>query len=960
MTKNESGDRPGDRPGTAFAADLDLLPDVVRGVLQRRGETDWSVRQGDFWCSVSPGEGSRREQGWKLHVAATPLSATLVLAAAARVLVAERATFKFAGTLDRVRSLTNARVRRGGGGKFLTVYPDDDQHFLRLAERLHQETEGLPGPGILSDRRYRPNSLVHYRYGAFLGVPTLTRDGTVEPMLRAPDGTPEPDRREAWVTTPSWATSALPEPETAPRPARKPGQKPTAVLLNDRYVVRKAIRHAYRGGVYRAEDQHTGAEVVIKEARPHVGGELDGSDEQGALRHEAQVMETLRPLGVTPAAVETFTQGGNLFLVQELVPGLTLRDWAAERRRRELSETVDVALALVETVALLHGQDQVIRDLSPNNVMVRPDGGVRLIDVESVRHRTEPAVRRYTPGYAAPEVTDATERMTTMDPEADLYGLGMVLLHLATGVDTVLLTDLPRDRTADERIHALVDLALAEHPEAAPLRPLLLGLTVADPAARWSLERTRAHLTALAPATGGTASTTGATTGATATADGPAPLAGEALDRLTRDAVEHLIRTHGTGDKPHLWPQEGFAATNDPLNVQHGAGGTLGALVRAATVLPEHRKLRETVTETADWIARRLTPEEECLPPGSPTLPGLYFGRSGTAWALLDAARLLDDDTLADTAARLARAVPTDWPNRDICHGASGAGMTQLAFWRTTGEPDFLQRALDTAEAIVAVTEEHPAGVIWPIPADFDSALAGNRSYGFAHGTAGVGALLLAAAEAGDREDLLDRARAAGDTLVRLAQVDGDQATWPGGDRAADGAAQAVHWCDGASGIGTFLVRLWRTTGHAPYRELAELAARAVRRTAWRSAPVACHGLTGQMDFLLDMAAALGEDHYRRSAGELAAHAHSRAVLRDGLLVLPDETLGAVTACYGTGLAGALTSLVRLGHGGTRMWMPDDLALTAPEGHREHDPGDGRQDTPADGRQADLAGSGAA
>ena len=87
----------------------------------------------------------------------------------ADVLVEERASFKFAGALDRVALLTGGRADRGGGGKFITVYPDDPELFRRLARRLHAATLGLRGPRILSDRPYAPGSLVHDRYGGPLG-----------------------------------------------------------------------------------------------------------------------------------------------------------------------------------------------------------------------------------------------------------------------------------------------------------------------------------------------------------------------------------------------------------------------------------------------------------------------------------------------------------------------------------------------------------------------------------------------------------------------------------------------------------------------------------------------------------------------------------------------------------------------------------------------------------------------
>jgi hypothetical protein len=132
------------------------------------------------------------------------------------------------------------------------------------------------------------------------------------------------------------------------------------------------------------------------------------------------------------------------------------------------------------------------------------------------------------------------------------------------------------------------------------------------------------------------------------------------------------------------------------------------------------------------------------------------------------------------------------------------------------------------------------------------------------------------------------------------------------------------HWCSGSSGIGTFLARHWVATGDDRSRELAEAAAVAVRGARWRVTTTACHGLAGDGEFLLDLAVILGDPTYRDWAEELAACLDARSVLRDGRRLLPDETGTDVSAAYGTGLAGPLSFLLRLRHGGPRPWMSDD------------------------------------
>ncbi|MFB9904450.1 class IV lanthionine synthetase LanL [Allokutzneria oryzae] len=864
-------------------------------VLAEQGRGDWSVSAAGFWCRVGPPARTARVQGWKLHVSATPLSAALVLHRAATVLVEAGCEFKFAADLGKVEELTSSRYHRAQAGKFITAYPADDDHFRDLAQRLDAATAGLPGPRILSDRPVRAGSVVHYRYGAFTGVPTLTNDGVHEARIEAPDGTPVPDARSPWFTPPAWAEIPVGGVITPPPPPR-----PRApVVLNDRFLVREAIRHAARGGVYRALDQRTGSEVIIKQARAHIGALITGQDARDALRREARMLRELKGLG--PEVVDVFEQDEHVFLAETAVNGQSLGQWVyatfgrdGDGRGLELSRALDLARRLTALLAEVHARDVVYRDFTPGNVMLTPAGELKLIDPEIAARPGEWTYLAYTPGYAAPEAVTAPKHGPAPDMAVDLYSLGTVLFYLATGVDPAFPDEPRGGRSHGERLAEVMRAVGGRNESARALAPVVLGLTTTDPGERWSLERTAMYLVDMPQHL--------------STVDLPECKA----DRLLEDGLAHILRTMDNAGE-RLWPSNDFGEQTDPCNVQHGAAGVLGVLTRASEVFGTPA-LRDGVAKVAAWIDERRDAVSQLL-------PGLHFGRSGTAWALLDAARHLDDGTLAEHAVELALRLPVRWPNPDVCHGAAGSGLAQLHFWRSTGRTEFLERVVDCADGVLGASVSTDEGVFWPVPRDFDSNLAGIRHYGFGHGVAGVGAFLLAAAEETGREDYLTAARAAGDTLlvsaVRQEWEDGStSAYWRTDQRIAENDTDMrYHWCSGSSGVGTFLLRLGRATGIAEYHCLAEEAAVAVRRSRWSASTVACHGLAGNGDFLLD----LGSEW----AQELATCMAVRATERDGLLVLPDETRLTVTVDYGTGLAGALGFLLRLRHGGPRWWMPE-------------------------------------
>jgi hypothetical protein len=896
-----------------------LLAELVRLVLRRLGADGWSEHADGFWFSVAPPDYRPPRQGWKLHVSATPLSASVVTLRAAEVLVAAGCPFKVAKGLPQVGQLVSAQADRASAGKVITAYPGEDESCVRLAEHLHRVTEHLPGPAILSDHPYRPGSLVHYRFGTFSGHPVLSNDGRHESRLRTPDGHLVPDRRRPWFSPPPWADCPFGAGEPETRAAEASGNP---VLLADRFEVGQAVRHGTGGGVYLGVDRTTGDRVVIKQARPHAGALLNGTDARDLLRHEAALLGRLAPHGFTARPVSLFEQDGHVFLAQQRIPGTSLFAWVHQRIAEAqaaglgsipLADVLPVADQVVAVITTMHAEGLVIRDLSPTNLMVTPGGEVKLVDLEFVAVPGAPATVIGTPGYAAPEQSNPPDANAGIaaapGPAADRYSLGALLLFLTSGVNPALAPELPACRGAQERLARLVRRVAASNPATRALGVAICGLLADDPARRWTLDQVRDVLAGQHRP------------GSTVAAMLPEPdrLPGPGQEALLAEGLAFLLDTMRLVNEDRLWSMPEPYADHDPRSVQCGAAGVLGLLTRAIASC-DSRRLRPAVRRAATWLDRRLRTGERLL-------PGLYFGASGALWSLFDAARVLGDADLTRDAVELAKQIPVRWPNPDICHGAAGAGMATLHLWQDTGDDELGARVRDCADGLLATATRQHGQVCWPVPTAFDSALAGVTHYGFAHGVAGVGAFLLAVAQASDDDRYLEMARAAGDTLCAVARREGAAAWWPTGEeRDPAEAVRIPHWCSGSSGVGTFLIRLWLVTGQDQHRALAEAAARAVRGARWRMGTAACHGLAGDGEFLLDLADFLGDPGYVEWAEELAACLDVRAARCAGYRLVPDESGTRISPGYGTGLSGVLSFLLRLRCGGPRPWMVDDAA----------------------------------
>ncbi|MFH8253687.1 class IV lanthionine synthetase LanL [Streptomyces roseolus] len=886
-----------------------LLEDLLhRALIATDTGERWTTGSDDMWCRVTPLDGEQRPQGWKLHVSATAASAPAVLLKSLEVLLPDSSGFKFARSLERVGALNSRATPRGSSGKFLTVYPRSDADAARLAAELHRATAGLAGPRILSDQQYAADSLVHYRYGAFVGRRRLSDDGLLVWYFEDPDGNPVEDRRTGRYTPPEWAVSPFPAPAHVPSPAPPPAA-PDPVVVGGRFAVREAIRHTNKGGVYRGSDVRTGAPVVIKETRPHVEADASGSDVRDWLRAEARALEKLRGSGLAPEPLALFEHGGHLFLAQEEVPGVPLRTWVAERFRdaggeRYGAEATAQVARLVDLVAEAHAHGCVLRDFTPGNVMVRPDGELRLIDLELAVLADDAALptRVGTPGFSAPErLVDAP-----VSPTADYYSLGATVCFVLAGKVPNLLAEEPQDRPVEERLAEWLDACLVSVRLPDGMRELILGLMRDDPDARWDPARAREALARMAAGPAAPASRP-SSPGSTPSA-APAAAGGDAIGTAVEGIVRHLVDTMTPDDDRRLWPVSTLAGETDPCTVQQGAAGVLAVLTRYFELTGDPR-LPGPLAAAGRWIADRTDPRS--------ARPGLHFGTGGTAWALYEAGRAVEDGALVDHALALAVAPQERTPSHDITHGTAGSGMARAHLWRRTGDPRLAALVGEAADRLAEAARREATGVSWPVPAEAVAQEAGKRYLGFAHGSSGIGCFLLAAASVTGRPVHRELAVAAGEHLVAHAVDVGGAAQWPAqtGD-----VPTAPYWCHGSAGIGSFLVRLWRATGDDRYGDLARAAGRAVVERASRAALTQCHGLAGNGDFLLDLADATGDPVHRARAGDLARLLVAERSRRGDHVVFPNE-YGEVSTGWSDGSAGILAFLLRVRHTEPRHWM---------------------------------------
>jgi lantibiotic modifying enzyme len=166
--------------------------------------------------------------------------------------------------------------------------------------------------------------------------------------------------------------------------------------------------------------------------------------------------------------------------------------------------------------------------------------------------------------------------------------------------------------------------------------------------------------------------------------------------------------------------------------------------------------------------------------------------------------------------------------------------------------------------------------------------------------------------EATADESFSDAARRAGYWIMRHAfETLGDSSglDWPD---VPGGASIGPFWCHGAAGVGQFFLHAAQLGVIEGAREFAVRAARSAARGARWSSPTQCHGLAGNIEFLLDMFQATSDAEYLHEAGLLGQLLQRFALESDGACVWPSESPDVISPDYMVGYAGVGACLLRL------------------------------------------------
>lgn len=200
-------------------------------------------------------------------------------------------------------------------------------------------------------------------------------------------------------------------------------------VLGGRYLLKDKVGTGGMATVYRAQDQVLNRTVAVKIMLPQYAGDATFA---ARFKQEAQAAAGLS----SPYIVGVYDwgkDGDTYYIVMEYLRGTDLKSGIRSHGALDPKKVAQIGSQICAALSVAHKHEIIHRDIKPQNIMVLPDGNIKVMDFGIARaknsHLTQDNNVLGTAHYVSPEQTRGQE----LGPTSDIYSLGVVMYECATG-----------------------------------------------------------------------------------------------------------------------------------------------------------------------------------------------------------------------------------------------------------------------------------------------------------------------------------------------------------------------------------------------------------------------------------------------------------------------------------------------------------------------------------------------
>ncbi|MHA7992895.1 Stk1 family PASTA domain-containing Ser/Thr kinase [Collinsella sp. BM28] len=200
-------------------------------------------------------------------------------------------------------------------------------------------------------------------------------------------------------------------------------------VLGGRYLLKDKVGNGGMASVYRAQDQVLDRTVAVKIMLPQYAGDATFA---ARFKQEAQAAAGLQ----SPYIVGVYDwgkDGDTYYIVMEYLRGTDLKSGVRSHGALDPKKVAQIGSQICGALSVAHKHEIIHRDIKPQNIMVLPDGNIKVMDFGIARaknsHLTQDNNVLGTAHYVSPEQTRGQE----LGPTSDIYSLGVVMYECATG-----------------------------------------------------------------------------------------------------------------------------------------------------------------------------------------------------------------------------------------------------------------------------------------------------------------------------------------------------------------------------------------------------------------------------------------------------------------------------------------------------------------------------------------------